>query len=100
MKKMMGLSFLALAIPAMAADGGALNDGERAFLIEQMEMSKKAFLSSISGISEAQWKFKPAPAVWSVAECAEHIVLAETFIFAGSQQVLKAPAVPRPERSN
>jgi hypothetical protein len=35
-----------------------------------------------------------------VAECAEHIVLAEDFIFSGSQQVLKTPAVARPEKSN
>jgi hypothetical protein len=95
----LAISALAVA-PAMAADSGVLNDSERAFLIEKMEMSKNAFLSSISGLSEAQWTFKPAPAVWSVQECAEHIILAETFIFAGAQQVLKTPAVPRPERSN
>src|SRR5271154_4170814 len=96
---LLALSVLAVA-PAMAADTGVLNDSERAFLIEQMEMSKKAFLSSISGLSEAQWTFKPAPAVWSVQECAEHIILAESYIFAGAQRVLKTPAVPRPERSN
>lgn len=95
----LAVSILAVA-PAMAADSGAMNDAERAFLIEQMEMSKKAFLASIDGLSEAQWKFKPAPAVWSVAECAEHIVLAESFIFDGAMGVLKTPAVPRPERSN
>jgi hypothetical protein len=98
------LSFLAVSIfsvvPAMAADGGALTDAERAFLIEQMEMSKKAFLASISGISEAQWTFKPAPNVWSVQECAEHIVLSETFISGMAQQLLKTPAVARPEKSN
>jgi uncharacterized damage-inducible protein DinB len=104
MQKQAVLSVLAIsilaAVPAMAADGGAMNDAERHFLIEQMEMSKKAFLSSISGISEAQWRFKPAPNVWSVAECAEHIVLSEDFIFDSAQQVLKTPAVARPEKSN
>ncbi len=104
MHKNLALSVLAIsvlaAVPAVAADGGALNDSERAFLIEQMEMSKKAFLASISGLSEAQWKFKPAPAVWSVAECAEHIVLAEGFIFEGAMKVLQSSAVPRPEKSN
>jgi uncharacterized damage-inducible protein DinB len=104
MKKHLALSVLAISVfaatPAMAADGGTLTDSERAFLIEQMEMSKKAFLASISGISEAQWKFKPAPNVWSVQEYAEHIVLSESYIFDLSQQVLKTPSVPRPERSN
>jgi hypothetical protein len=103
MHKSAVLSVLAISIlsvaPAMAADGGALNDSERAFLIEQMEISKKAFLASIAGISEAQWTFKPAPNVWSVQECAEHIVLSETFLFDTSQQILKSPAVARPEKS-
>jgi hypothetical protein len=96
---MVAMSLLAVA-PAMAADGGQLNDSERAFLIEQMEISKKAFLASIAGISEAQWTFKPAPSVWSVQECAEHIVLSETFIFDSAMQILKSPAVARPEKSN
>jgi uncharacterized damage-inducible protein DinB len=104
MQKRAVLSVLAISIlsvvPAMAADSGALNDAERAFLIEQMEMSKKAFLASISGISDAQWTFKPAPNVWSVQECAEHIVLSETFISGLAQQLLKSDAVPRPEKSN
>jgi hypothetical protein len=51
-------------------------------------------------LSEAQWTFKPAPNVWSVQECAEHIVLSETFLFDTSQSMLKTPAVPRPEKSN
>lgn len=97
------LSVLAISVlsvaPLMAADGGSLNDSERAFLIEQMEMSKKAFLASINGLSEAQWTFKPAPNVWSVQECAEHIVLSETFLFDTSQQILTSPAVARPEKS-
>jgi DinB superfamily len=104
MHKRLVLSALAISIlaaaPAMAAEGGTLNDAERAFLIEQMEMSKKAFLSSISGITDAQWTFKPAPNVWSVQECAEHIVLSESYIFGLSQQVLKTPAVARPDKSN
>ena len=95
----LAISFLSVA-PVMAADGGTLNDAERAFLIEQMEISKKAFLASIAGISEAQWTFKPAPNVWSVQECAEHIVLSETFLFDTTQQMLQSPAVARPEKSN
>jgi len=36
-----------------------------------------------------------------VQECAEHIVLAEEFLLTTTtQQVLKTPAVPRPENSN
>jgi hypothetical protein len=76
-----------------------MNDTERAYLIEQLEKSKKDFLASIDGLTAAQWKFKPAPEVWSVAECSEHIVLAEGFIFGGAQKVLQSPVVERPATS-
>jgi hypothetical protein len=95
-----GLLFAALALPLAAASNGALTDSERTYLIQQLESSKKNFLASISGVSDAQWSFKPAPQVWSVAECAEHIVLSEDFIFGLSQQLLKSPAVERPASSN
>ena len=39
----------------------------RAFLIE-----------SVSGLSPAQWDFKPFPDSWSIAENVEHIVLIES----------------------
>jgi len=81
------------------ADSGAMNDKERAYLLDQLEQSKKAMLASIKGLTPEQWTFKPAPAVWSVQECAEHIVLAEGYIFEGSQKELQTPAVPRPEKS-
>jgi hypothetical protein len=88
------------AAPLLAADSGAMTAAERAYLIEQLEQSKKNMLASIQGVTDAQWKFKPAPNVWSVAECAEHIVLAEDYIFAGAQQALKTPAVPRLATAN
>jgi hypothetical protein len=88
------------AVPLLAADSGAMTAAERAYLIEQLEQSKRNMLASIQGVTEAQWKFKPAPNVWSVAECAEHIVLAEDYIFGASQQALKTPAVPRLATAN
>jgi hypothetical protein len=92
---------LACAVaPLLAADNGAMTSAERAYLIAQLEQSKKNMLASIQGVTEAQWKFKPAPAVWSVAECAEHIILAEDYIFSGSQQALKTPVVARLATAN
>jgi hypothetical protein len=88
------------AAPLLAADGGAMTDTERAYLLEQLEQSKTNMLASIQGVTEAQWKFKPAPNVWSVAECAEHIILAEEYIFGGAQQTLKTPVVPRLATAN
>jgi uncharacterized damage-inducible protein DinB len=81
------------------AGEGSMSPAERAYLVEQLETSKKDFLASIQGMSAAQWTFKPAPNAWSVQECAEHIILSEQFIFEGSQKILKTDAVPRPATS-
>lgn len=97
MTKTFALVFLACA--PVFADGGAMTPAERAYLVEQLESSRKEMLASIEGLTAAQWKFKSAPAVWSVEECAEHIILAEDYIFGGSQQILKTPVVDRPATS-
>jgi hypothetical protein len=89
-----------IAIDPLYAAEGSMSADERAYLLDQLETSKKNMLASIQGLTAAQWKFKPAPAVWSVQECAEHIILAEEYIFGGTQQLLKTPAVPRPATSN
>src|ERR1700736_1735450 len=89
-----------LAICPLFAAEGTMTADERAYLLDQLETSKKNMIASIQGLTAAQWTFKPAPAVWSVQECAEHIILSEDFIFSGSQQILKTPAVDRPAGSN
>ncbi len=88
------------AVPIFAAENGAMTDAERSFLIEQLEKSQKDFLASIAGLTAAQWQFKPSADVWSVAECAEHIILAEDYLRGAAQGMLKTPAVERPETSN
>jgi DinB superfamily len=47
-------------------------------------------------LSGAQWDFKPAPDRWSIAECVEHIALAEDYYFELIRtKVLASPAQPR-----
>lgn len=94
------LLFAAVTLPLAAASSGALTEAERTFLIGQLEKTKTNFFAAITGLSDAQWRFKPAPNVWSVAECAEHIILSEELLFNRSQALLKAPAVERPATSN
>jgi hypothetical protein len=93
-------AFVALAAAPVFAAEGSMAPAERAFLLEQLEKSKKEVLASLDGVSAAQWKFKPAPNVWSVQEVAEHIVLAEGFLLTNTQNLLKTEAVPRPATSN
>ena len=83
---------LSIAAPAFAE---TLTQGERERAMSELHATRKQFLDSVSGLSDAQWNFKPAPDVWSVAEVAEHIAVSEDMIFkVVTEQVMKTPAAP------
>lgn len=66
---------------------------ERKAAIKYLKHTKKLFLDSTKGLSDAQLKWKPAPDKWSVFEVSEHIALAESFLFdLISGRIMKAPA--------
>jgi hypothetical protein len=86
---------LAAAIFLAAPATETLTQVERDKAIAELEGSKKMFLDATKGLSEAQWKFKAGPDRWSIAECAEHIALAEGFIFGRiTDGVMKTPLTP------
>jgi hypothetical protein len=78
---------LALATAPLWAQ--TLSQGERDFAMSSLHASRKMFLDAISGLSDAQWKFKPAPDRWSIAEVAEHVVLSDDL--KQVQEMLKSP---------
>lgn len=68
---------------------------ERELVLTQFTTSRDNFLKSISGLSQKQWTFKPAPDRWSVAEVAEHITVSEAMLSGLVQkQVMQSPAAP------
>ena len=72
-----------------------LTPEEREFAQKQYETTRDNFLKSISGLSQKQWTFKPAPDRWSVAEVAEHITVSESTIMGLIQkQIMTSPADP------
>ncbi len=93
MKKLLLLLAVAAAVPLCAE---TLTQDERDFAVSNIQASRKMFLDSIANVSEAQWKFKPAPDRWSIAECAEHIALSEDGLLElVTQKILKSEAVAR-----
>jgi len=54
---------------------------ERTELIELLAKSEGEMMQYITGLTDAQWSFKPGPDRWSVGEVVEHIVLAEALMF-------------------
>ena len=91
----MKLMLLAVALLLTPMVDQTLSPAERDHAVAELESSRKAFLEATSGLSEAQWNFKPAPDRWSIAECAEHIGVTESFILnLITEQALKGPAEP------
>lgn len=90
--------FVAVAAPSSGA--GALTQKERDHAVKYLEETRDKFLASIEGLSEAQWRYKPAPGRWSVAEVAEHIALSEGLILQlVTDRVMKTPAARPPAGS-
>jgi uncharacterized damage-inducible protein DinB len=88
-------AILLTAACAALAQTTTLTPEEREAAVKHLQTTHDAFLQSISGLSEKQWRFKPAPDRWSVAEVAEHITLAESGILGMVQkQVMTSPAAP------
>lgn len=83
---------LVLPVPAAAQTSSdpKMTRPERAELIELLNKSEKEFLQAVEGLTDEQWAFKPGPDRWSVAECAEHIVLAEALLFETATKSLTA----------
>jgi uncharacterized damage-inducible protein DinB len=73
----------------------ALTDKERADAVKYFEETRKGFLDSIKGLSEAQWKYKAGPDRWSIAEVAEHIAVSEETLYnLVNKQIMQSPAAP------
>ena len=77
------------------AEDPKMTRAERADLIELLNKSEKEFLQAVEGLTDEQWTFKPAPERWSIAEVAEHIVLADALLFDAATKSLTGPSDPK-----
>ncbi|HVT45567.1 MAG TPA: DinB family protein [Thermoanaerobaculia bacterium] len=84
------LFVIAAAIPVWSAQ--PMTESEQKALLDHLERTQNKFLESVSGLSEVQSAWKPAPDRWSVTECAEHIAVSEKFIRELIEPVMKERA--------
>jgi hypothetical protein len=96
MKKIKVLSIFAVIVFTAAGfttiNAAPVTNAERKAAVKYLKNTKKMFLNSVKGLSEAQMNWKPAPERWSVVEVAEHITLAESFLFdLINGQIMKTP---------
>lgn len=79
---------LVSAVPATAE----ITPQERAKLVQYLTTTRDQVLAESAKLSDAQWKFKPAPERWSVGEVVEHLALAETFLLDLQKKTMSGPA--------
>ena len=63
-------------------------------IVQCLEDSRAEFLAAAGGLSEAQADASPAPGRWSVVECIEHVVVAETRFLGWLRNPIAEPPPP------
>jgi Protein of unknown function (DUF664). len=71
-----------------------LTQQERDFAVQFMVLTRDTLLMDVKGLTPAQLNFKADTSRWSVAQCVEHIALAEAALTMAYQQALNSPADP------
>jgi hypothetical protein len=94
--KKFSLLLCALALFAVSSFAQELSKEDREKGVEYLEQTRDGVVAAVSGLSDAQWHFKAGPDRWSIAECLEHIALAEDLLYMNvTQNVMKAgPGAP------
>jgi hypothetical protein len=80
---------------AASATAGKLTQAERDAALNDLETTRQAFLTSVKGLTPAQFTFKPSPERWSVAEVAEHIAVSEERLYGMITEKLMATPTPK-----
>ena len=75
----------------------SITDAERKFAMKEFQRTKQRFLDDVKGLSAQQLSFKADTSRWSIAQCIEHIALAENLIWQWTQGTLSQP--PTPEKA-
>jgi hypothetical protein len=98
MRKIILLASVIIATSFTTRKTETLTAGERKFAIDYFNKTKERLLNDVKGLSAAQLSFKADSTRWSVAQCVEHIALAETLIWQYISAALKQP--PTPEKKS
>ena len=67
---------------------------EREFVIRHLRDNRERLLRMVDKLSPEQRIFRPAEDQWSIADCLEHISIAEDHIYRGIHRALRAPPAP------
>ena len=88
------ISALLLLSFTAKSPASTINDSERKYASDLLLQTEAGVINSISGLSDAQLNFKPAPDKWSVAECVKHIAVTEASLWQMTNGAIMAAATP------
>ena len=90
--------FLTSFLLSFSVADSTLTKEERDVVVKYFKESKEAFLNDVKDLSDTQLNFKSAPDRWSIAECIEHIAIAEGTLMNFLQKNVQLPldSVKRP----
>lgn len=71
-----------------------ISEADRKLAVSEFQRTKQRFLADVKGLSAAQLAYKSDTSRWSVAQCIEHIALAESMLWQWEQGVVSQPATP------
>jgi hypothetical protein len=92
--KLSSMLLFVIACLSFVAAPSTISKKERKSAEKFLKESEKNALNTVSKLSEAQLKFKPAPDKWSVEECMMHIAATEKGLWGMTDGAIKAPANP------
>lgn len=77
------------------AQDGKITKADREFALNYLDETEQYLLNAISDISAEEWEKKPTKDRWSIAECAEHILLSQESLFSAVRnKILHSEAAP------
>ena len=86
------VALLLFMVHSFATAAEPLTETDREKLLAHLDITKNAFLSSVSGLTDAQWNYRAGEGRWTIAEVAEHIAAGEKMIREATLAALKTPA--------
>lgn len=88
------LVFPAVCFGLVAHTDSVITPAERLFADMHLNQTQVDFMQAVEGLTPAQLHFKPEANAWSIAECIEHIALAEKSLIDRAMESLRVPADP------
>jgi hypothetical protein len=87
---------LVCALFAIGVNGQGLSKSERERALHYLAETRAGVVQAVTGLSDAQLKFAPAPGRWCIAEILEHITVTESFFLERiAPQLEQSPAPVR-----